>query len=294
MELRQLGYFVAVAEELSFTKAARRLRVVQSGVSTAIRALEREVGSPLFERDSRHVRLTDAGLAMLPEARATLAAARSAHDAVRESRGELHGSVAMGTLVSAAGIDVARLLGRFHHAHPKVRIRLLRSTTGSAGHITSLLAGTLDLALVAFPRRPPAGLISEDLGEDALALVCAQDHPLARARDVTPEELATTGFVEFPRGWGSREMVDLAFERAGLDRVVQLEVPDYDTLSWLVREKHGVAFIPESVARSLPGLTIVPVAMEPLRWKVSVAISATRPLSRAAHALLAAIRAAAH
>ncbi|WP_243769900.1 LysR family transcriptional regulator [Amycolatopsis acidicola] len=293
MELRQLGYFVAVAEELSFTKASRRLRVVQSGVSTAIRALEKEVGAPLFERDSRHVRLTDAGLAMLPEARATLAAARSAHDAVRESRGELHGSIVLGTLLSTASIDVPALLGRFHREHPRVRIRMQHSPSGSAGQISTLLDGTTDLAFVAFPRRPPAGLISEALDEDALALVCAEDHPLTRARKVTPEQLNEAGFVDFPQGWGSRDMVDLAFERAGLDRVVPLEVPGYDSLSALVRDGHGVAFVPRSMARTLPGLTIVPVAMEPLRWTLSIAISATRPLSRAGHALLTAIRAAA-
>src|SRR5690606_4662544 len=87
MELRQLAYFVTVAEELSFTRAARRLQVVQSAVSTAIRALEKEVGAALFVRDSRHVRLSDAGSAMLPSARAALAAGRAAHDAVQAQHG---------------------------------------------------------------------------------------------------------------------------------------------------------------------------------------------------------------
>jgi DNA-binding transcriptional LysR family regulator len=82
MELRHLQFFVAVAEELSFTRASRRLHVVQSGVSSAIQGLERELGAPLFDRDRHRVALTDAGLALLPEARATLAAAQAARVAV--------------------------------------------------------------------------------------------------------------------------------------------------------------------------------------------------------------------
>lgn len=87
MELRHLEYFLAVAEELNFTRAARRLHVVQSGVSAAVRALEHELGAPLFERTSKQVALTAAGEALLPEARATLAAAQAARDAVGQVAG---------------------------------------------------------------------------------------------------------------------------------------------------------------------------------------------------------------
>ncbi|WP_235022948.1 LysR family transcriptional regulator [Amycolatopsis alkalitolerans] len=290
MELRQLEYFVAVAEELSFTKAARRLRVVQSGVSTAIRALEREVGAALFKRDSRHVRLTDAGAAMLPNARATLAAARAAHDAVQEQHGELHGAVVMGSMLSTPGIDVPGVLGRFHRANPAVRVRIQYSPSGSRGHVHALLDGTIDVALASFPKRPPPGLSVEPLATEVLRLTCGPAHRLAGGGPVRMEDLADEIFVEFPEGWGTRDAADLAFDRRGLHRSVPLESPDYATTAALIEQGHVVGFLPDSVAAAYPGLVIVPIAGEDLVWNVSLASSASRPLSRPVLALMAELR----
>ncbi|SFJ97956.1 DNA-binding transcriptional regulator, LysR family [Amycolatopsis sacchari] len=290
MELRQLAYFVAVAEELSFTKASRRLRVVQSGVSTAIRALEREVGAPLFVRDSRHVRLSDAGAAMLPSARAALAAARAAHDAVQAQHGELHGSIVLGSMLTTPGVDVAGVLGRFHRAHPAVRVRVQFSPAGSRGHVHALLDGTIDVALASFPRRPPPGLVTETLTTEVLQLVCGPDHRLAHAGEVRLEDLADETFAEFPDGWGTRDLVDLAFDRRGLSRQVPLEVPDYATAVALIRQGHVLGFVPDSVARDNAELVVVPIAGEQLAWNVTLATSATRPLSRPALVLMAELR----
>src|SRR3954469_507874 len=124
MELRHFEYFVAVAEERSFTRAAARLHVVQSGVSAVIKALERELGAELLERTSKRVALTDAGEALLPRARAALDAARAARGAVDEVRGGVRGTVRIGTLTSVGMIDVPALLGRFHRAYPEVRLQL--------------------------------------------------------------------------------------------------------------------------------------------------------------------------
>src|SRR5688572_28842154 len=106
MELRHLEYFVAVAEELSFTRAARRLRVVQSGVSTVIRALERELGAPLFDRSTREVMLTDAGRALLREARTTLDSAQAAREAVQEVVAGIKGTLTVGTMTWLAFVDL--------------------------------------------------------------------------------------------------------------------------------------------------------------------------------------------
>ena len=95
---------MVVAEELSFTRASRRLHVVQSGVSSAIQGLERELGATLFDRDRHRVALTDAGLALLPEARATLAAAQAARDAVAQARAGLRGTLTVGTMLSTGSV----------------------------------------------------------------------------------------------------------------------------------------------------------------------------------------------
>src|SRR3954466_3144747 len=133
MELRHFEYFVAVAEERSFTKAAVRLHVVQSGVSAVIKSLERELGAPLLERTSKRVALTDAGEALLPRARAALDAAQAARDAVDEVRGGLRGTLRIGTRNGVAEIDVAALLGTFHRTHPGVALQLTVSPRGSVG-----------------------------------------------------------------------------------------------------------------------------------------------------------------
>ncbi|MFD0504165.1 LysR family transcriptional regulator [Streptomyces chiangmaiensis] len=154
MELRQLEYFVAVAEELSFTRAAERLHVVQSAVSAAIRSLERELGPTLFERSSQRVTLTAAGAALLPAARNTLDSARAAREAAQLSEGRLQGTLRIGTFSSLVRPDLPELLGRFHRLHPAVTLRLAVSPRGSAGLVERLLAGNLDLAFVALPGDP--------------------------------------------------------------------------------------------------------------------------------------------
>ena len=124
---------MVVAEELSFTRASRRLHVVQSGVSSAIQGLERELGAPLFDRDRHRVAPTDAGLALLPEARATLAAAQAAQDAVAQAQAGLRGTLTVGTMLSTGSFDLAALLGRFHASHPGVSVHLRQALAGSAG-----------------------------------------------------------------------------------------------------------------------------------------------------------------
>src|ERR1700689_1880897 len=124
MELRQLRMFVAVAEEGGFSRAADRLHVVQSAVSAGIRGLERELGTQLFHRDTRHVELSDAGLALLPEARSVLSAVTLASDSVAQVASGLRGSVMLGTM-QAQGmrkVSTARLIAGFQRDHPGVRI----------------------------------------------------------------------------------------------------------------------------------------------------------------------------
>src|SRR3954449_8221138 len=133
MELRHLATFVAVAEEGSFTRAAGRLHVVQSAVSSGVRALERELGVTLFDRTTHRVQLSEAGRALLPEARRTLAAAAAARDAVDQLRGGLRGTVVLGTMQAQGmhAIDVPGLLARFRARFPDVTVEV-RHAGGSS------------------------------------------------------------------------------------------------------------------------------------------------------------------
>ena len=285
MELRHLQFFVAVAEELSFTRASRRLHVVQSAVSSAIQGLERELGALLFDRDRHRVALTDAGQALLPEARATLAAAQAALDAVAQAQAGLRGTLTVGTMVSIGTVNVAGLLGRFHTTHPGVSVHLRHAPAGSAGLAAQVIAGELDLALVALPGPAPAGLRLQPLTEEPLILIAARHHPLA-GRGVSLAQLTGEDFVDFPPGWGNRTVADRAFAAAGLDRRVPFEVTEFPSAASLVRNGLGIAFIPQSAA-DLTGLGVIGLDGPALRWRVSVATPTARRLSAAARAFAA-------
>ncbi|KUJ35586.1 LysR family transcriptional regulator [Streptomyces sp. NPDC093228] len=288
MELRQLEYFVAVAEELSFTRAAARLHVVQSAVSAAIRSLERELGPTLFERSSQRVALTSAGAALLPEARNTLDAARAAREAAQLSEGRLRGTLHIGTFTSLVRPDLPQILGRFHRLHPAVTLRLAVSPRGSAGLVERLLAGSLDLAFVSLPGDPPAGLRVREIYTAPMALLVPAEHPLARSdgpRELT--ELVEEPFIDTPPGYGNREVTDRAFARAGLHRQVVLEATDVGTVASYVRAGLGVAFLHDSTSGvDSRGLAVLPLADPTLRWTLSVAVSATRRASAPLRALL--------
>jgi DNA-binding transcriptional LysR family regulator len=292
VELHQLEYFIAVAEELSFTRGARRAHVVQSAVSAAITRLERELNAPLFDRTRRRVVLTDAGTALLPEARATLAAAQSARDAVAAVRGGLRGTVSLGIMLSNGPIDLAAVLGRFHAAHPDVVVHARQAAEGTAAHLRDLRDGGLDVALVALAGSPPAGVVPRPIASEYLVLLAAPDRAiggrsLAGRASVGLDEVAAEPFIESPPGWGNRTVADRAFAARGLQRTVRFEVTDYQTMVAMVRGGLGVAFMPASSARQFTGLTALTVTGADLTWQVSVAVAQGRRLSAAARALLA-------
>ena len=295
MELRHLEYFVAVAEELSFTKASRRMHVVQSGVSSAIQSLERELAAPLFERDRHRVALTDAGRALLPEARATLGAAQAAKDAVGQARGRLRGTVTVGTMLSTGTVDLPAILGRFHGMHPDVSVRLRISATGSSGMIREVQAGALDLAVASLPGPPPAGLAARLIAQEPLVLICHPEHRLAARHSVALAETAGEAFIDFPPGWGNRAIVDRAFALAGIERQVPFEVADFTGAGGLVRHGLGIAFLPASVAARLlaqqdpaaaPRLTCTQLSDSDLIWPIYATTPRHRRMSAPAQAFL--------
>src|SRR5215471_12751707 len=145
MELHQLSYLIAVADEGSFTRAAEKLLVSQPGVSAQVRRLERELGEELLDRSDRIVRPTSVGAAVLPYARAALAAADGARIAVSELTGLLRGRAAIGT-VTSPGVDLAALLAAFHNQHPMVEIALSSRDTDQLA--AELLTGQLDVAIL--------------------------------------------------------------------------------------------------------------------------------------------------
>lgn len=282
MELRQLEYFVAVAEEANFTRAAERVHVAQPAVSAQIRHLERELGQPLFDRSRRAVRLTAAGDAVLPHARAALAAVIAARTAVEELGDLVRGSVVVGT-VTAHDFDTAGLLAQFHAAHPLVDITL--TTDGSDALLESVDSGRLDAAIVAVGAELPAGLAGEVVTDQRIVAAVAADHPWRRRRTVGLRDLADHPVIALPRGAGIRHQFDRACRAAGVTARVAFEASTPDALADLAERGLGVAVLPESAATARTALHPLPITPE-LRGRLVFAWRAQGPMSPAAKVLI--------
>ncbi|MCM3923208.1 LysR substrate-binding domain-containing protein, partial [Frankia sp. AiPs1] len=208
MELRQLEYFVAVAEEQNFTRAAGRVHISQSGVSAQIRQLERELGAELFDRSARTVTLTVAGKAALEHARAALAAAEAVSQAVGEVTGLIRGRLALGMVIGCTITPLFDALAAFHRAHPAVVVSLLEDSSDRLAD--GVRAGALDLALVGTADATVEGVESLTIVSERLVAAVPPDHPLARRRRVTLRDLESYPIVCMPPGTGLRAVFDEA------------------------------------------------------------------------------------
>lgn len=274
VELRQLEYFVAVAEESHFTRAAQRLRIAQSGLSAAIRSLERELGSALFLRSTRQVELTEAGRALLVEARRTLTTAAAARDAVAAVQGLLRGRLAVGTLQCVCRVDLPTSLARFKAAHPGVEIWLRHGESNEL--IEQVRSGRLDVAFTSSPQRCPDGVTVSPLASVPLALACGPAHPFADRLSVDLGELAGASFVDYSPGWGTRDTVDRALAAADLDRHVALEVNDVHSLLDLVACGLGVALVPAEFAHKKPTARFIPLSGAAPTWETAIVTPTAR------------------
>lgn len=283
MELRQLEYFVAVAEEANFTRAAERIHVAQPAVSAQIQRLERELGQPLLDRSRRVVRLTAAGEAVLPYARAALGAVDDMHVAVDEIAQLVRGTVTIGTVASHS-VDMPQLLADFHTEHPNVEITL--GTDSSDNLMEDLRAGQLDMAIVSVgPDETPEGLGIEVVTDEAIqAVVCPSD-PLANRTKIRLADLRDRTLIALPVGAGIRHQFDSACARAGVTPRIAFEATTPPALADLAERGLGVAIVPASVPRGRDGLHALAIVPE-IRGRLVLAWRSTGPVSPAARALV--------
>jgi len=291
VDLRQLEFFVAVAEEGQFTRAAARCHIAQSALSTAIRGLERDLGTPLFARTTRNVQLTASGRVLLQEARRTLAAAAQARAAVAEVAGGVRGHLSIGTIPTPGVLDHAALLARYTADHPGIEIRLVRNT--SMALLDELAAGTLDLAVVSLPARLPLGAEAVELLSEPVTFVCRDDHRLADRKRVSLHEIAAETFVGAPRGSVAFDVLDRLFSATGVDRHVPYEVNDVLVMMDFVEQGLAVALAQPSLALSRPTLRSIPLLDRSLRWSLGIVTPAVPAPSVAAAAFIELLRSSA-
>jgi len=246
MEFRHLRYFIAVAEELSFTRAAKRLHMAQPPLSMQIRALEDELGTLLFERSKRKVRLSPAGEVFLERARQLLADAAAAADAAlsaaRGERGRLRVGFTSSLPYSAVFSQVIR---RYREAFPLVDLQLEELFTDA--QFEGLRRDTLDIGLVRSPASDaPEGIDVREIWRDPVCIVMPDDHPLNQVSEVSMAQLRHERFVTFPAnaGTGLPRLLAQTARAAGFEaRVVQL-AREATTQIGLVAAGVGLAMLP--------------------------------------------------
>jgi DNA-binding transcriptional LysR family regulator len=290
MELRQLSYLVALADEGSFTRAAQRANVAQSALSRQIQKLERELGVPLVDRTSRRMSLTPAGQEVVDTARRTLAGLDELRASLQQTVTLLRGHVVLGLTQTPGPVDIPRLLAAFHRAHPGVELVVREALSLSLAE--QLRADQLDLALISGIRvADRRGLETVSLATEELRVLLPANHRLAARRSIRIADLRDERFLSFPAGATIRRSVTAAAKEAGYTPRVAFEISDVARTAALVAQGLGVAVIPASDAQRVePDTPTVALHRPSLRHEVLLAWRAGRTLSPAAQALHAAVR----
>jgi len=286
MELRQLRYLVALADERHFTRAAAREHVAQPALSQQIRRLEAELGLPLVERTTRRVALTEAGELLAARARRALAEVTAARDELGMLAGVQRGHVTIGALHTMGPVDLSLLLATFHERHPAIELTVREQSSEELADM--LRDDELDLAFLSVTERIESrGLGLHRMIEEELVAVLPCDHRLARRRRVRLAELARDPFVSFREGARLRELLVSAARGAGFDPHIALESNESRRIRSLVSRGLGVAILPRSDAAG-PGSPIaVATLVEPsLTRDVTLAWRDDRRHSPAAAAFL--------
>jgi DNA-binding transcriptional LysR family regulator len=252
MELRHLRYFVAVAEELHFGRAARRLLISQPPLSQQIRRLEAEVGAPLFHRSRRGVELTGAGEALLPEARRTIEQSERALETARQGAQEPAPHIELG-FVSSASFLLADLLPRLRRDAPSLSIGLREGSTSQ--QVEMLRTGVLSLGILRAPV-VGTGIATRTIVAEPLLVALPGDHPLADRPSLALRDLAEQPFVLFDRHLGHAlfDQITGACRAAGFIPDVVQSTSSLVTVAHLVGAGVGVSIVPASVAHPAPGV----------------------------------------
>jgi LysR family transcriptional regulator, hydrogen peroxide-inducible genes activator len=259
MEIHQLRYFVAVAEEGSFSRAAAKVRVAQPSLSQQIRKLEAEVGQPLFDRLPRSVVLTEAGRCLIDYARQILTSIDDARRCVGELQGEIGGKLAVGAIPTIAPYVLPELVRKFQEHYPDVTLEIVEDVT--EGMIRRIEAGELDVALASTCQQSPT-LRRESLGNEPLLALVPEGHPLAKKALVEMDDLKSQRFLLLHEMHCLSQQVHHLLEARHLRPEVALAGSQLGTIANMVAAGIGVSIVPRLMVdhQATPGCVSLPFA----------------------------------
>jgi DNA-binding transcriptional LysR family regulator len=283
VQLRQLEYFVAVATSRHFTHAADSVHVAQPSLSKQIRALERELGAPLFNRARGNITLTAAGEMLLPLATRILADAETARVQVHELVGLARGRLRLGATPTLATVLLPSALRRFCGTYPGIDI--LVEERGGRDLVQLLAQGELDLALVVLPlyTRDPA-LKTTAVLKEPLVVAAPGDGSIVRAKTLRVRDLARYRLVMLREGYDMREVVLAAMRRERVEPQIAIEGGELDAVLSFVEAGLGIAVVPSMVVEGRPQLRSIPFAGPGLSRTVGFAHRRDVDPSASAHA----------
>jgi len=285
IELRQFRQFIAVAEELSFRRAAERLNMAQPPLTATIQRIEDEVGTTLIERTNRITRLTEAGQVFLEEARRTVQQAEHAMIAARHAGAGLTGTLRISFVASAAREILPAILLRFREHHPEVRLELQEAMTGH--QIAMLQKNNVDLGFVIPPLQNADKLKCEVVARNRLVAAVPEGHPLAQQDMIALTDMANESWISFSerQGPGLHRIMQVACMEAGFTPKIGQEAPQMDTIASLVAGGMGVALVSRALVkgggrqgvafRELTG------AGTPVEFELAIAYGETSPVVEA-------------
>jgi LysR family transcriptional regulator, hydrogen peroxide-inducible genes activator len=259
MEIHQLRYFVAVADEGSFSRAAAKVRVAQPSLSQQIRKLEAEVGQPLFDRLPRSVVLTEAGRCFIDYARQILASIGDARRCVDELKAEVTGKLAVGAIPTIAPYVLPELVVKFQKHYPQVTLEIVEDVTD--GITRRIEGGELDVALASTCQQTPT-LRRESLGNEPLLALVPQGHPLAKKNLIALDDLKSQRFLLLHEMHCLSQQVNHLLEARRLKPEIALAGSQLSTIANMVAAAIGVSIVPQMMVKqhATPGCVSLPFA----------------------------------
>ncbi len=255
MELRQLRYFVKVAETLNFSEAAKALYVTQSTLSQQVRQLEAELGTPLFERSSHHVALTEAGSVILANARQALREAEMCAERINDINNLSTGTLNIGVTYSFSPILTETIL-TFTKRYPRIKLNILYKPMSEL--MTLLRDGTVDFALAFRPSQPVEGVESHILFQNQLSVIVGTHHPLAGRQRLSVAELAQYDLALPSKGLQARNALDMILP-PGMPLKVRIELNEVNILLQLIRGSMMVTVLAEATIHNQSGVKAIPL-----------------------------------
>ena len=287
MELHQLRYVCAIAETGSFSRAAERCQVAQPSLSQQVLKLEKDLGTKLFDRLGRSVRLTEAGRAFLPHARSILSQMETARSSVADKNADVRGSVAVGVIPTIAPYLMPRYMTAFTKKYPEAQLRIVEETTPIL--VENLREMSIDLALLALPLRHK-DLVLFPLRTEPLFAALPKDHPRAAAESLSLKDLRGESFVMLRDGHCFRDLSIAACTHARITPRIAFESGQFSSLFGMVAAGVGISLVPEMAIDRNAGCRYVRLSDARATRTIVVAILRGRSFNRVQQGFLSGIK----